>query len=130
MRLRRLTLVALSLALVPVAAVPAQAAPSTAYAAVVPAPVRAMPASGSFTIRAGTVISTDSAPVGEYLAGFLRRSTRYPLPVRPAKGAPAGIALLLSGAPASVGDEGYQLDVTRSAVVIRARRAAGLFAGV
>src|SRR3989440_39787 len=41
MRIRRLTLVALSLALVPVAAVPAQAAPSTAYAAVAPAPGKA-----------------------------------------------------------------------------------------
>jgi hexosaminidase len=84
----------------------------------------------TFTIRPGTAIATDSAPVGEYLAGFLRRSTGYPLPVKPAKGEPAGITLLLSGAPSTVGDEGYQLDVTRTAVVIRARRAAGLFAGV
>src|SRR2546421_5263026 len=130
MRIRRLTLVALSLALVPVAAVPAQAAPSTAYAAVVPAPVKAAATSGSFAIRSNTVISTDSAPVGEYLAGFLRRSTGFALPVKPAHGAPAGITLLLSGASASVGDEGYQLDVTKTAVVIRARKAAGLFEGV
>src|SRR5256885_9644980 len=130
MRIRRLTLVALSLALVPVAAVPAQAVPSTAYAAVVPAPVKAAATSGSFAIRSNTVISTDSGPVGEYLAGFLRRSTGFALPVKPAHGAPAGITLLLSGASASVGDEGYQLDVTKTAVVIRARHAAGLFAGV
>jgi hexosaminidase len=130
MRIRRLTLVALSLALVPVAAVPAQAAPSTAYAAVVPAPVKAAATSGSFAIRSNTVISTDSLAVGEYLAGFLRRSTGFALPVKPAHGAPAGITLLLSGAPASVGDEGYALDVTKNAVVIRARKAAGLFEGV
>jgi hexosaminidase len=130
MRIRRLTLVALSLALVPVAAVPAQAAPSTAYAAVVPAPVKAAATAGSFAIRSNTVISTDVAGVGEYLAGFLRRSTGFALPVKPAHGAPAGISLLLSGASASVGDEGYQLDVTKNAVVIRARKAAGLFQGV
>src|SRR5256886_227609 len=132
MRLRRLTLVALSLALVPVAAVPAQAAapPSTAYAAVVPAPVRAMAMSGSFAIGSTRVISTGSAPVGECLAGFRGGSTGCALPVKPAHGAPAGITLLLSGASASVGDEGYQLDVTKTAVVIRARKAAGLFEGV
>jgi hexosaminidase len=85
----------------------------------------------SFPIGAGTVISTDSVPVGDYLAAFLRRPTGYPLPVTPAgAGAPSGIALLLSGAPASVGAEGYQLDVTGTAVVIRARQPAGLFAAV
>jgi hexosaminidase len=41
-----------------------------------------------------------------------------------------GIALLLSGAPGSVGEQGYQLDVTAATVVIRARTAAGLFHGV
>src|SRR2546429_7274678 len=109
MRLRRVTL-ALSLLLagggaltVPLAA---EAATPTAYAAIVPAPVSATATAGvSFAVRPGTVISTDSLPVGEYLAAFLRRSTGYPLPVRPATGPAGGIALLLSGAPASVGDE-------------------------
>src|SRR5256885_13611851 len=140
MRLRRLTLVTMSLAfaaggLAGAGAAVAGAAPpaaSNAYAMVVPAPVSARPAAGlSFQVRPSTVIATDAVRVAEYLAAVLRRSTGYPLPVRPAAGgAPRGIALLLSGAPASVGDEGYQLDVTGTAVVIRARRPAGLFAGV
>ena len=40
------------------------------------------------------------------------------------------IQLLLSGAPASVGTQGYQLTITGTAVVVRANQPAGLFAGV
>ncbi|OLB82520.1 MAG: beta-N-acetylhexosaminidase [Actinobacteria bacterium 13_2_20CM_2_71_6] len=136
MRFWRGSLIVLSMALVGgtlTGAVPAgaAAAPSTAFTKVVPAPVRATATAGvSYQIRSDTVISTDSAPVGEYLATVLRRSTGFPLPVRPASAAPHGIALLLSGAPDSVGDEGYQLDVTGTGVVLRARRPAGLFTGV
>ena len=136
MRVRRVTLVAVSLALAggTLAGVgPALAAPaSSAYADIVPAPVTATATAGvTFTLRPDTVISTDTPAVGEYLAAVLRRSTGFALPVRPAgAGTPNGIALLLSGAPAATADEGYQLDVTGKAVVLRARKAAGLFEGV
>ncbi len=40
-----------------------------------------------------------------------------------------GIALLLTGAPGSVGPEGYQLDVTAGAITVRANQPAGLFNG-
>jgi hexosaminidase len=134
MRVRRVSLLAVALGLAggaAVAAVPAQAAVASGYASIVPAPVTAKGNSGvSFSIGTGTAISTDSTPVGDYLAGLLRPSTGYPLPVGPASGEPAGIALLLSGAPDSVGDEGYTLDVSSTAVVIRARKPAGLFEGV
>src|SRR4051812_1032909 len=100
------------------------------YAALVPAPVSASPAPGvSYSITSSTSISTDSAPVGEYLATLLRRSTGYPVVVQPA-GTGGGISLLLSGAPASVGPEGYTLDVTGTGVTIRALQPAGLFEGV
>src|SRR2546423_14866503 len=132
MRVRQVTLVAMSLALAGGAlagvgpAVAAAAAPN-AYANVVPAPVSAKATAGvKFTIRPDTVISTDVPGVGEYLASVLRRSTGYPLPVRPAAaGTPGGIALLLSGAPASTGGEGYQLDVTATSGVALARHQAG-----
>jgi hexosaminidase len=138
MRARPLVLVALSLVLAGsaaggmlTAAAPADAAVATGFASVVPAPVSAAPTSGaSYSIGTGTVISTDSTPVGEYLASILRPSTGYPLPVRAPSGTPKGIALLLSGAPERVGAEGYTLDVGSTAVVIRARKPAGLFAGV
>src|SRR5437763_774237 len=136
MRVRRVTLVAVSLALAggTLGGVgPALAAPaSSACADIVPAPVTATATAGvTVTLRPDTVISTDTPAVGEYLAAVLRGSTGFALPVRPAgAGTPNGIALLLSGAPAATADEGYQLDVTGKAVVLRARKAAGLFEGV
>jgi hexosaminidase len=137
MRVRPLVLVALSLVLagsaagaVVTAAAPADAAVASGFAAVVPAPVSAAPTSAAYSIGTGTVISSDSAPVGDYLARILRRSTGYALPVRSPSGTPRGIALLLTGAPEQVGAEGYTLDVSSTAVVIRARKPAGLFAGV
>jgi hexosaminidase len=139
MGVRQVVVAALSLVSIAtgavVGALPADALTTTAaasdFAAVLPAPVSAAPTAGvRYRITADTVISTDSMPVGTYLAALLRRSTGYPFPVRPAAAVPTGIALLLSGAPDQVGDEGYQLDVTGTGVVIRARRPAGLFAGV
>ncbi|MEZ0075939.1 beta-N-acetylhexosaminidase [Planotetraspora sp. GP83] len=108
------------------------------FSSVVPAVASSTPAAGvTYGIGATTTIYTDSsstaaAAIGGYLAAILRGSTGYPLPVTAATGsAPAaGISLLLSGAPSSVGDQGYQLDVTATSVVVRANQPAGLFAGV
>ncbi|MER7009724.1 glycoside hydrolase family 20 zincin-like fold domain-containing protein, partial [Dactylosporangium sp. NPDC000555] len=104
---------------------------------VVPVPVSVQPAAGvTYTLPSTATIQTasGSAPatdVGNYLAGILRPSTGYALPVVAANGTPtSGIALLLSGADPSVGSEGYQLDVTAAAVTLRAQTAAGLFNGV
>jgi hexosaminidase len=99
---------------------------------VLPAPVSAQPAAGvTFTIGAGTGIQTESLEVGNALAAVLRPSTGYALPVTTGSGTPVGgIALLLSGADASVGTEGYQLDATASLLTIRAQTAAGLYHGV
>ena len=44
--------------------------------------------------------------------------------------ADVGISLLLSGAPASVGAQGYQLDITATSITVRANQPAGLFNGV
>ncbi|MGH3735539.1 MAG: family 20 glycosylhydrolase [Micromonosporaceae bacterium] len=102
---------------------------------VVPAPVSVQPASGiTYTLPADATIYADppATDVGNYLAGILRPSTGYALPVTAAgSGDPtSGISLLLSGADGSVGQEGYQLDVNASRVVIRAQTATGLFHGV
>jgi N-acetyl-beta-hexosaminidase len=111
---------------------------TAALTSVVPAPVSVTPAPGvTNTLSASTTIYTEpgSAPaagIAGYLATLLRRSTGYPMPVADAPSVPPndGIALLLSGAPAGVGAEGYQLDVTAVSVVVRANQPAGLFAGV
>ncbi|MEV6007999.1 family 20 glycosylhydrolase [Streptomyces sp. NPDC051976] len=118
------------------AAVRAAAGAGT-MSAIVPQPVLVQPATSvSYPITSATTIYTDAASsaanqIGGYLAGILRPSTGYPLPVTATSTTPAdGIALLLSGADSSVGAQGYQLDVTASGVVIRAQQPAGLFAGV
>jgi N-acetyl-beta-hexosaminidase len=101
---------------------------------VVPAPVSAQPAAGvTYTLPSNAAIQTaaGATDAGNYLAGILRPSTGYALPVSTTTGTPtSGIALLLSGADPSVGAEGYQLDVTAAAVTLRAQTAAGLFHGV
>ncbi|MGI5485968.1 beta-N-acetylhexosaminidase [Microtetraspora malaysiensis] len=118
---------------------PAEAAVTPApFSSVVPAVAVSTPTSGvTYGIGAATTIytepgSTAAASVGGYLAGLLRPSTGYPLPVTDASGSSPsdGISLLLSGAPSSAGNEGYQMDVTANAIIIRANRPAGLFAGV
>jgi hexosaminidase len=103
--------------------------------AIVPAPVSVEAAAGTwFTLGASTRIltspgSAEAAAVGDRLAGVLRRSTGYPLPV--SAGVPTdagGIALELTGDD-RLGDEGYELEVTDQAVTLRASRPAGLHMG-
>jgi len=83
---------------------------------------------GPFTLTRDATVSTDVPGIGDYLAGILRVSTGFALPV--SAGAGGTIALVLSGAPATVGDQGYQLTSTHDGVVIRAAKPAGLFSGV
>ena len=133
-----------------VASVPA--APVQMARQIVPEPVLVQPAQGvSFALTSGTVVDTQpgsaaAAQVGDYLAGLLRPSTGFALPVQAAATSGAGsatsatsaatggsgnaISLLLTGAPASVGAQGYQLDITADGVTIRAQQLAGLFDGV
>jgi hexosaminidase len=127
---RWLVLVALTLVTGAGAAPRAQAAPAPVpYSSVVPAVATAAPTTGvAYEITAATTIHGDDAGVRDLFAAQLRRSTGFPLTVAGSPG--AGIDLLLSGAPASVGDEGYQLDVAASGIVARARTAAGLFHAV
>ncbi|MER6800313.1 family 20 glycosylhydrolase, partial [Amycolatopsis mediterranei] len=116
------------------------APPVTGMNALVPQPVAVQQATGTgYAITASTTILVEpgSAPVEEIgveLARVLRRSTGYALPVVAAPGREAatadGISLLLSGAGAELGDEGYLLDVSAGGVVVRANQPEGLFNGV
>src|SRR5436305_2895067 len=94
---------------------------------VVPAPVSETANGATFTLTSSATVSSDVPDVGAYLAGILRASTGYPVPVTSSSGT---IALSLSGAPASVGTQGYQLTITGTAVTVQANQPAGLFAGV
>ena len=105
---------------------------------VIPAPTSVHRADGAgFALARSTRILTPPgspavAPVGAYLAGLLRRSTGYPLPVAGAGGRREGErgGILLETTPdGQLGDEGYELEVTGGAVTLRAHRPEGLFRG-
>ena len=129
-RLRRTLIAAALFTGVSIWAGPATASAATAAFpnTVVPAPVSVVANGAIFTLTSTATVSSDVADVGTYLAGILRASTGYPIPVSAGSG--GTIQLLLSGAPASVGAQGYQLTITGTSVVARANQAAGLFAGV
>jgi hexosaminidase len=100
---------------------------------VVPVPAVVRQGGAPFTFGEGTVIrvSPRAVGVGRYLAGLLRPSMRYPLPVQPlGAGRRDGVVLELSGGAKGLGDEGYRLDVSKQGVAITAERPAGLFHGV
>ncbi|WNM35280.1 beta-N-acetylhexosaminidase [Streptomyces sp. Li-HN-5-11] len=117
-------------------AAPAGAAPAGAartarpLGQVIPAPASVTPGGSPYRITPATRIRVDGSReargVGEYLAGILRPSTGYRLPLT--THGPAGIELRLSKGP--FGSEGYRLDSGGKGVTITAREPAGLFHGV
>jgi hexosaminidase len=103
---------------------------------VIPRPQQINALTGSFTIDAATrIVHGTGQEAGKatatYLAGILRPSTGFPLPVG-TNTSPAGnqIKLELAADDASLGSEGYQLSVTSKGVVLKASKPAGLFYGV
>jgi len=102
---------------------------------IVPVPV-SVEASGTwFTLGEATHVRTspgsgEAARVGEDLAASLRPATGYPLPVapggEPARAGDLSLELVTSN---RLGDEGYELEVAREAVTLRANHPAGLFRG-
>jgi hexosaminidase len=134
--LAALTVAAATAAPLAVASGPATATTEqhiTRIASVVPAPVSVRSESrDNFEITRQTAIvarSTEASTVARYLAGVLRPSTGFPLPVTGSTGASGAISLQL-GADQTVGSEGYELTVRRTGVTLRANTADGLFAGV
>ncbi|WP_446039309.1 beta-N-acetylhexosaminidase [Streptomyces sp. SID1121] len=109
---------------------------------VVPVPASVRPGGSPYTITPFTWIGVVASPgqakaaraVGSYLAGVLRPSTGYALPVVPdlGLGFGGGIRLRLATGPGDrgLGDEGYRLESGRTGVTITAYRPAGLFHGV
>ncbi|QLE72163.1 beta-N-acetylhexosaminidase [Streptomyces rectiverticillatus] len=155
---RRLATTGLALLLLSAAgtAVPAGAAapaPAPLDRSIVPAPASVRPGGEPYEITARTVVrvppgNPEAARIGGYLAGLLRPSTGYRLPVLPGGTDGPGIRLVIDenagenagegggereGAGGGGGDgggEGYRLSVTSRAVTISARAGAGLFHGV
>lgn len=104
---------------------------------IIPKPVSVTATGDYFCLgeKASIYIQGETAELiqtGNYLAEKLRPATGFPLEVRtttkdPGKG---NIFLTLSGADASVGDEGYILSVTKKLITISAKKPAGLFNGI
>ncbi|WP_030563394.1 beta-N-acetylhexosaminidase [Streptomyces aureocirculatus] len=119
---------------------PASAAARTApvpLGRVVPAPLAVEPGGPGFEITAKTRIrvgsgNADERRVGEYLAGILRPSTGYRLPVTDRDGGDGIIRLRISAEPANkaLGDEGYRVISTRGSLTITSWTSTGLFHGV
>ncbi|MGX2997073.1 beta-N-acetylhexosaminidase [Streptomyces sp. JNUCC 64] len=111
---------------------PARAVP--ALGRVIPAPASVEPGGSPYRITEDTRLrvpggSAAAKDVAEYLAGVLRPSTGYRLPVDEDPGAD-GIRLVLTDGEPGLGAEGYLLESGADAVTITARRPAGLFHGV
>ena len=101
---------------------------------VVPAPASVSPGGSPYTLTATTRIrvdqgAADAVAVGAYLAGILRPSTGYPLPVTDDDGR-GGILLRLSAGETALGDEGYRLQSGRGGITLTARTSTGLFHAV
>jgi hexosaminidase len=96
---------------------------------IIPAPVHAEEREGHFQLTAGSRIQADEAFKNEarLLAERLRRATGFRVKTKSlGKNSPGNILLLkVEGLP----DEGYELSVTASNVVIRATTPAGIFYG-
>jgi hexosaminidase len=96
----------------------------------VPLPRKLSEGNAQLALGAGARIVADATlgGLGESLGQVLRRSTGFALPVVPPPANPGDIELALAPEQSSLGDEGYELDVT-DRVSVRAAKPAGLFYG-
>lgn len=112
--------------------------PTTTGPAIVPQPAELQLQPGTFTLASATAIlvdfeTTGVRAVGEFLADQLRATTGQTLPVKETDEPivqDGGILLTTSGAPETLGEEGYELTIAPQSVVLRARAARGLIYGV
>src|SRR5690242_16700760 len=108
---------------------------STPSINIIPLPVSTVAKTGTFTITNKTVIQisssgADANRVASFLSEALAIPAGYKLPVTN-KTSNAAIHLnILSAANKTLGDEGYKLSVSPSAVTVSANKPAGLFYGV
>jgi hexosaminidase len=104
---------------------------------IIPRPVSVIPALGSFTLSPNTVIyvSADSEKltrIGQYLADKLNPSTGYNIKIEPLqqKQENGNIFLTLADSDTLLGQEGYNLVITKNAIYLSAFKPAGLFHGI
>jgi hexosaminidase len=101
---------------------------------IIPKPLSVEPTGGSFSITDNTTIYLQGSPgveqVGEYLGQQLRTATGFNLELQTSSAVPdEGIYLSLA-TNTSLGEEGYELEITEDLLAIKANAPAGLFHGV
>ena len=104
----------------------------------IPKPVSVTATGGEFTLKPGSKIYVhgqfaDLKQTAQFLADRLKGSTGFGLDVVVTDKAPGpgNIYLTLNSVPnEKLGDEGYELDITKKLVVLSANSPAGLFRGV
>lgn len=103
---------------------------------IIPQPVELTATNNSFALTAETKIFVQSdAPdlqsSARYLCEFLQPSTGFLLPVEIAEQEPQeGIFFTLNGTDSQLGEEGYELNISKKLVKISAQKPAGLFYAV
>lgn len=80
---------------------------------------------GFFELAPGTALTAPEGHAARFLRALLLRATGHRLPE-----GPGGALVLALDGPEELGREGYLLDVTPAAVLLRARTDEGLFRGV
>jgi len=109
-----------------------------ALPALIPWPAHLERQSGCFSITETTQVfveagNTEIRAVGECLAESMHRSTGRPMTVRKfnsAKPVRDAIVLTTVGADPSLGEESYELKVSPTSMLLRARQPRGLFLGI
>jgi hexosaminidase len=105
----------------------------------IPRPVSIIATGGYFSLKTGTAIYINGeAPelkqIGQYLADKLKLSTGFDIPVKTAVKTPGSgniyLTLTEDTSRLNLGDEGYELVITRKLVSLTANTPAGLFRGI
>jgi hexosaminidase len=104
---------------------------------IIPKPVLAEPAKGSFIFNKNTNIyvepmSSETAFIGQYLADKIKTSTGHSVYLIETKGIPDNKSIYLTTADAdpSLGEEGYELIITEELITLSAFKPEGLFRGI
>jgi hexosaminidase len=108
-------------------------------AGIIPQPVSVTSTGGYFSLKSATAIyvkgdSPEVKLIGQYLADKLKLSTGFNIEVLTAEKTPGSgnIYLLLNGSNPNkqLGEEGYELVITKKLVMLSANQPAGLFRGI
>ena len=106
---------------------------------IIPKPVSINATGDIFTLKAGSDIyiggeSPELKRIGQFLADKLKASTGFDISVKSSDKAPGNgnIFMTLTGAKpnSKLGDEGYELVITKKLIILTANTPAGLFRGI